>query len=279
MIQMHRHSKYTIIILIFILAIIVGLKTSNLITVIEGPQPVKLDKQINEMFNDLKYYRKVTLSYKANAINQIRLKIVDLSADSQINQLNSQASDNSYFSLIEVKNKSFQDYYQNLTQIEGFNQEKIINLEPDYDININEHINNKEMAKLQLQALLKHSAIPERVDMYNQQLENIQAEIDSLHNLKLVQEKFKNNTLIYIQVTKETVRIDQLIASLKKFGIYTFASLLLLVIFFTILYAILNNLLKLMRAMGIRTSTSTSTYYYSPKKKVKRKYKDSKDDN
>jgi hypothetical protein len=279
MIQMHRHSKYTIIIFIFVLAIIVGLKTSNLISIIDGPQPVKEDKQINEMFNALKYYRKVTLNFKSNTIDPIRLEIVKLSADPQINQINSQAANDSYFSLLEVSNISFKDYYNKIIQIKGFVQEKIINHQPDYDINIDEHINNKEMAKLQLQALLKHSAIPERVELYNQQLENIQAEIDSLHNLKMVQEKFKNNTLMYIQVTKETVRVEQIISALKRFGIYTFASLVLLVIFFTILYFILNNLLKLMKAMGIRTSSSSSSYYYSPKKKkIKRKYKESNEE-
>ena len=275
MIQMHRHSKYTIIIFIFILAIMIGLRVSNLISIINGPQPIEEDKQLNEMFNDLKYYKKVTLNYKSKAIKPIRSELIELSSDQNITLLNSQASDNSYFFLLEVSNASFNDNYKKLIQIEGFYQENIINLEPDYDINIDEHINNKEMAKLQLQALLKHSSIPERVELYNQQLENIQEEIDSLHNLKVVQERFKNNTLVFVKVVKETIQVDLIISALKLFAIYTFASILFLVVLFAILFFVLNTLLKLMKTSGIRTSSSTSSSYYSPKKKkIKRKYKD-----
>lgn len=275
MIQMHRHSKYTIIIFIFILAIMIGLRVSNLISIINGPQPIEEDKQLNEMFNDLKYYKKVTLNYKSKAIKPIRSELIELSSDQNITLLNSQASDNSYFFLLEVSNASFNDNYKKLIQIEGFYQENIINLEPDYDINIGEHINNKEMAKLQLQALLKHSSIPERVELYNQQLENIQEEIDSLHNLKVVQERFKNNTLVFVKVVKETIQVDLIISALKLFAIYTFASILFLVVLFAILFFVLNTLLKLMKTSGIRTSSSTSSSYYSPKKKkIKRKYKD-----
>ncbi len=280
MINMHKHSKYAVIILIFILSILTGLKVSNLIYTLEGPQPLNGNKQMREVFDNLKYNRKLVMEYQSKDIISLRSKIMELANLSAAVQINSEASENSYVVLLEVKNESFKEFYNSLLQMEGFYQEQFYNDAPEYDINIEEHISNKELAKMQLQNLLKHSVIPERVDQYNDQLENIQAEIDSLHNMKIQYSKFKNNTLISIESFKNINATKLLLSALKKFGIYTSITLILLVGFFIILFFILDNLLKLMKAVGIKTTgRSSSAYYYSPrKKKIKRKYKDEEEE-
>jgi hypothetical protein len=184
------------------------------------------------------------------------------------------------FNILDISNDEFNEFYEKMTQLEGFLQEKIVNIETEYDINIEEHINNKELAKNQLQALLKHSVIPERVEQYNQQLEDIQAEIDNLHSMKILQQKYKNNTLVYVQIRKNIDKTTILLSTFKKFLIFTFGSLLILVMFVLVLFFIMDNLLKLMKVIGIRTSTGSKPYYYSPKKKkIKRKYRDNKEEN
>ena len=276
MINMHKHSKYAVIILIFILSILTGLKVSNLIYTLEGPQPLNGNKQMREVFDNLKYNRKLVMEYKSKDINSLRSNIRELLNQSAAEQVNSEVSENSYVVLLEVKNESFKDFYNTLLQIEGFYQEQFYNDTPEYDINIEEHISNKELAKMQLQNLLQHSVVPERVDQYNDQLEKIQAEIDNLHDMKIRISKFKNNTLISIESFKKINKTKLLFSALIKFVIYTFITIILLVGFFVILFIILNNLLKLMKSIGIKTSgRSSSAYYYSPrKKKIKRKYKD-----
>ncbi|MFC1887483.1 hypothetical protein ACFLYK_01595 [Candidatus Cloacimonadota bacterium] len=276
MIKMHSHSKYIIIILIFIVSILVGIKTSNLKSVLDNNREVQESEKISKSFNSAQHYRKLAVIYQDGEIDTIVDKISKLAAGDDIELIYSEGSNSYFHYLLEIRNNAFEKNYALLHQIEGFLNEKIDNNnKPEYDINIDEHISNKELAKVQLQALLQHSAIPERVSQYNQQLEEIQEEIDILQNRKILQDKFENYTLVSILALRSVKHSVLILNSLKEFLIYTAISLLLIIILFTVLYVIFNNLLKFMKLIGIRTSSSSASYYYSPKKKkIKRKYKD-----
>jgi hypothetical protein len=280
MIKMHSHSKYAIVVLIFILAIVIGIKTSNLFSVLDNSQDLQEGKEISEAFEKYQYYKKLEIVFQTSELRSAMNEIDLLVADPDVILINSEAYKNSFHTFLEVKNSGYEKFYNNLHNIKGFFYENVNNSNlPEYDINIEEHLNNKELAKLQLQTLLQHSIIPERVNQYNQQLDDNQAEIDRLQNMKIALEKYAQNTLISVMVQKKKDQTQMLLSALKKFGINTFAMLFLMIVFFTILYFILDLLLKFMRLIGIKTSSATSSHYNysSRRKKIKRKYKDHTD--
>jgi len=276
MIKMHKHSKYVVILLIFFLSIVVGIKMSNLISILNVSNDLQLEEStLSKTVENLHYYRKLRVVYESIDINNIIPEIKKITPVEDISIINSERKKSFYSIILEVDNDKFDEFYEAIHTIPDFESESIFNDNlPDYNIDIDEHINIKELAKGQLQGLITHSSIPERLTKYNNQLENIQVEIDSLFGQKTLRDKYKNYTLVSIFVKQSSVKNIDAVSALKKFLIYTSVSLILFIIFFTILFIILVYLLKFMKVIGIRTSATSSSNYYSPKrKKIKRKYK------
>jgi len=276
MIKMHNHSKYILIILIFFISIIIGFKFSKISNALNQTSNLQLEDNINKTFNSLQYYRKLAVEYNVSNISNIISDIKKISTNEYVKVLNSNREGNYYVILIEVENTNFDLFYEALHSIPGFNSENILNDNSNnYNMDIKEHIKIKELAKDQLQGLLIHSSIPERLTKYNNQLEQIQQEIDGLYAQLNLREKYNNFTLVSI-VTKQNIDSkNKLISSLTQFLLYTFIALILLIIFASILYFIMIILLKFMKLIGIRTSSSTSSYYSPKKKSIKRKFKQS----
>ncbi|OPX28454.1 MAG: hypothetical protein B1H06_03210, partial [Candidatus Cloacimonas sp. 4484_143] len=101
--------------------------------------------------------------------------------------------------------------------------------------------------------------------------------IDSLNNLKTIQQHNDEFDLIYVSAVKNVTGEDRLGTAIKKFFLNTVIMMIFITIVLVITYFFFVALTKLMELLGIKAARSgkVSNYNYGysrGKKKIKRKY-------
>ena len=117
------------------------------------------------------------------------------------------------------------------------------------------------------------------ISRINKQFNRIQAQIDSLQYLAKRQKSFLHSRLFWINSFKQTKK-NSFVLQGFHFIIYSTISMIGLFILFFILIYFVNFILKLMDKAGIKTASVSSSYgpKYSSEKKIKRIYKNNKED-
>jgi len=281
MIKMHKHSKLVIILLVFFLSITIGIKVSGLMNIFKSSGDQIIDENIAKNVEKSQYLQKLSVKYSNIDLDEVVAQIKELVSADNVTILNSEKDKDYYHIQLEIKKEDYSSIYDQLLMIKGYESENIINSDsPQLEMDVEEHIKNKELLRSQLKGLITHSTLPDRITKYNTQLEEVQNEIDKLYSQQKLLEKYRNYVMISVLVKRYENKQSELISTLGKFLFYTFATLILISVFLTLLYFILTLFLKFMKVIGIQTSTSTSQYYNRPqKKRVKRKFKDPNSEN
>jgi len=278
MITVRRNIKISIVILIFIISVIAGITKSELLEFF-SPMDFRVESDDAEhIFERANYIKKARITFFADDNIKTTEKIKQLIRQKGYTAIYSKTEENYHISVVESPDTLYDYNSIWFNKIKGLQEEHVRTIElPDYSYEFLEHVKNKETTKTKLLKLISQSNLPERIHSLNKQLEDVQAEIDSLKIKNRTRNLYINNYLMLI-VVKENQRNDlDLLARLYQFIVTTIIMVIFLIIVFLILYLILVLILYLMKIMGVRTSRRSSGYYYSRpyRRRVKKIYKDS----
>ncbi|MBN1327349.1 MAG: hypothetical protein JW996_05305, partial [Candidatus Cloacimonetes bacterium] len=230
-------------------------------------------------------FKKVRFTYISNNLNRLNSEIMALLENKNNRIVFSNSNNDFIVTVYEAPESLFTINRTALTSISGFTAEDIITSDtPKYNIDIEAHLENKRITKNKLLDLIEKSSIPDRVEDFTRQLEKIQVEIDSLANQDEIRKRNLENYSLLINVIKDQKSSSNVIKAVRIFGLTTVITLIALTICLLVFYLFMTLFLKIMRLVGIKTSRdSSSTYhYYSDKpykRKIKRKYKSSGEEN
>ena len=279
MISMRKGAKLLIVLTVFVAAILIGLRKSDLIDVLSASSATINTSKAEKIFEKSPNYKKVRLTYISNDLNKINSEIMKILQNENNRIVFSNSSIDYIVTFYESPESLFSHNRTALTAISGFTSEDIITAEiPKYKIDVEAHLENKRITKNKLLDLIEKSTIPERVEYFTRQLEKIQVEIDSLANQEEIRKTNIENYSLFIKIVKDQKSSSNIIKALRTFSLTTLLTLIVLTICLFVFYFFMVLFLKIMKLVGIKTSRdSSSTYhYYSDKpykRKIKRKYK------
>ena len=278
MIRVKAEVQYFIIVVIFILAVYVGIIESGIID--NSKQQSEIDfTKTEEIFEERLNFTKIKQEYQSNDLNEIFSEIYQILAETDYEEIYSLKEGNSFVGLYEIP---IEDKFtiNSLRSLDGLESEKVMkNSELDKIINIDSNLENYETSKREIQKQLSSTAISTNSKReLRSDLDQIQSKIDSLSNLPSLVERSQNYDLIYISIKpmrEEASFTKSKISSFIKIFLFMLVVLLVGLIF---LYLLIILITKLLKIMGVRTQTSATSnynnYYSRGQKKVKRIYKD-----
>lgn len=297
MFRLRKSTKIVIIILLIAAAGYFSVRISNIETIFSsGITKIKIDdRQADNIFQKLDNDRKIKLLYSTSDLTGFTSALNNIYAENNISPHYSNNTANYYVSIFDYPKTITDSIMTRLRNLQNLNNEFLESADPDkFEINIDDHIANKERVKRTLEKKIDNAIImsDERIDHYNQQLTNIQMQIDSLRNKKNIIADLSSKNLVYLQVKNtpasgEYVLRTRRLKLIRNFLLYFVAFLFISVILLIAVNYFLILLLKLMQLLGIKTARSSSggysygsnsyrsKYSYSKPKKVKRIYKDS----
>ena len=284
MIKLKATTQYLIIVLIFILSVYIGLKDSQLLQK-SKPELTINNKQVEQIFNESINFKKIRTIYKTDNLEETLNQLSNIISEESMNDIYSIKKSNYFVGIYEFDTENYKKIINSLRSVKGLETERVEkknNVEKF--VNIDENIKNYKMSKEAIKAQLTSKAISSSSKReLRKELDRIQAKIDSLIYLPKFIEKSKKNDLLYISIQQNLASASTTSDKVKIFLKTTPLVLLGLSLGLVILYLFLILMIKLMKLMGVRTSSSGSAgngynnYYTRGKKKVKRKYKDDSD--
>lgn len=274
MIKLKKGTKLFVIVLILMLSVFFSYKFTHLGSILGSKsQALELNEPI-EMFNESSVQKKVKVSYLSKD-HKLTLKEVNkVIADFNLDTVISMQSNNVHSMVLQGSLMDFNEIIGKLRSLEGLEVERIFkNPNFKFDIDVDEHIQNKIATKIKLKDMMEKSSLPDRVKEFNAQLQKVQTSIDSLRSSKIKQSELKNDFIVNINIA-QLRNIGLLNLSIIKSFLFTFlASLFGMFVLFLIFYYFAELFLKMMKLVGIGTSHGTTGYQYNRHKKVKRVYK------
>ena len=264
MISLRKSTQYIIIILIFALSIYIGLRNSNLLK--DTGKVIKTDtSKTDEMFQKELNYKKIRLVYYVDNIPETIAQINESLKHEETVTKFSETKSGHYTTLSEIPGTEFQQVIKNLREIDGLKEDIVKTEKPSvFDINVEDHISNKKLAKVQIQERMKSSRISqEESERLISQLDRVQTSIDSLNKLKSLDEHNVKNDLIYLTVIKNIRSSESTRNKVKTFVTTTILFLAIFTVGMIILYLLMVLLFKLITVLGIRTAKEGSSSYYN----------------
>jgi len=264
MISLRKSTQYIIIILIFAISIYIGLRNSNLLK--DTGKAIKMDtSKTDEMFKKELNYKKIRLVYNANDVLGAIVQINENLKHEDVVTKFSESKLGHYTTITEIPGTEYQEIIGKLRGINGLTEDVVRTEKPSvFDINVEDHISNKKLAKVQTQARMKSSRISqdesERLEI---QLDRVQTSIDSLNKLISLDKHNAENDLIYLTVIKNIRSSESTKNKVKLFVTTTVLFLIIFTVGMIILYLLMVLLFKLITILGIRTAKESggSSYY------------------
>jgi len=277
MIKLKKGTKLFIVVLILMLSVFFSYKYTHLGDIL-GSRNQKLElPETVEIFNESSVEKKVKVSYLSKD-NKLTLKEVNqIIGEFKMETIISLQDKNIHSLVLQGSLIDFNEIIGKLRNLDGLEAERVFkNPNFKFDINVEEHLQNKIATKVKIKDMMEKSSLPDRVREFNVQLEKVQTSIDSLRSNKKKQAELKNEFILNVNIAQLKNTGLSTLTIVKSFMLTFLASLFGMFILFIIFYYFAELFLKLMKLVGIETVHSTSGYQYNRHKKVKRVYK--KDD-
>ncbi len=286
MIRLRRNTKYFIIAAMFIVSIFIGLEQSNFL---KSFRPRALSIHLTDFqktYDKASNSKKIKMVFNVEEMSVPVSELNEILSEYNIFTRNSDLKSNYTVSILEFPDSLFTDVMSDLRKIKGLTEEKVKTPEDvSFDIDIEEHLNNKIIVRERIKENLKSPRLTqEGIERLKFSLNSIQTSIDSLNNQKTIQERNRNFNLLFLTIIQKSYRTYTALRIAKSFGKFIGYFLIYMVAFIIILlilFFMMNSILKLMTALGLRTARGTSkgyNYSYgSYGRKVKRVYKGKKE--
>ncbi|MCF7857832.1 MAG: hypothetical protein K9N07_00705 [Candidatus Cloacimonetes bacterium] len=281
MFRLRRDVKIFIIVLTILFSVYLGINRSNLDKVFVHSE-IKLDiRQAENIYNDSHNNKKIRFDYEIDDLAKINSLIAEINTIESSNILYSEIKNKYSLVIVELPVEISRDILTRFRMLNGLANESIIRKGVITEsTDLKENLNNNFITKKRIQNLINESVSPETIERFREQLEIIQAKIDSLGSRNDIRKHNASNELIMIKAVKTSSGNTALRRSMIVFSITTLVSIIFLILGLIIAYYIFVLMYKLMLLLGIRTSRGDSSNYnynkksYGRSKKVKRIYKD-----
>lgn len=286
MVRLRRNTKYFIVLLMFIVSIFIGLEQSNFLKSFRQKAPSIKLTVFQKTYDKASNSKKIKMVFNVEEISVPVSELNDVLSEYNIFTRNSDSKSNYTVSILEFPDSLFTDVMTDLRKIKGLTEEKVKTPEDvSFDIDIEEHLNNKIIVKERIKESLKNPRLnQESIERLRFSLNSVQTSIDSLNNQKTIQDRNRTFNLLFLTILQKSDRAYTVMRIAKSFGKFIGYFLIYMVAFTIILFIlffIMNFILKLMAALGLRTARGTSkgyNYSYgSYGRKVKRVYKGKKE--
>ena len=278
MLRLRNDVKFLIILIAILISIFFGGKRSGLVGAF-SPQKITYDTKIaDKIFNQSDNKRKISMQFEIVENNEISNVINDIMFKEGVTTKYSDTKDNIQLHILEIPKAESESTVSSLRKVKTLKKENI-QTSPfsAFEANVEENIKNSTITKNRIQAMINRTTSPQSMANFNHQLEMVQTKIDSLNNLKTIQQHNDEFDLIYVSAVKNVTGEDRLGTAIKKFFINTVIMMIFITIVLVIVYFFFVALTKLMELLGIKAARSgkVSNYNYGysrGKKKIKRKY-------
>ena len=278
MLRLRNDVKFVIILIAILISIFFGGKRSGLLRAF-SPQKITYDTKIaDKIFNQSDNKRKISMQFEIVENNEISNVINDIMFKEGVTTKYSDTKDNIQLHILEIPKAESESTVSSLRKVKTLKKENI-QTSPfsAFEANVEENIKNSTITKNRIQAMINRTTSPQSMANFNHQLEMVQTKIDSLNNLKTIQQHNDEFDLIYVSAVKNVAGEDRLGTAIKKFFINTVIMMIFITIVLVIVYFFFVALTKLMELLGIKATRSgkVSNYNYGysrGKKKIKRKY-------
>jgi len=281
MFRIRKETKLFLVVVTIVLSIFLGIKRSNLDKIFVQSD-VKIDlSKADDIFENSFNNKKINFEFNVQDLTEINTLLTDVSTMDNANILHSELKSTYNLSVFEIPIDASDDVVSKLRSIDGISNESIQKAGiVMVNTNLKENLNNNQIAKKRIQKLINESVSPDRITSFRNQLDMVQAKIDSLGIQEEIQKHNAEFDIIMLSAVRNINGNAALRSSLSVFILTTIASLLLIIVGLIISYYIFVLMYKLMLVLGIRTSRGSSSNYnynYNKKgygRKVKRVYKD-----
>ena len=281
MFRIRKETKLFLVVVTIVLSIFLGIKRSNLDKIfIQSDVKIDLSKA-DDIFENSFNNKKIRFEFHVDDLTEINTLLTDVSTMDNANILHSELKSTYNLSVFEIPIDTSDDVVSKLRSIDGISNESIQKAGiVMVNTNLKENLNNNQIAKKRIQKLINESVSPDRITSFRNQLDMVQAKIDSLGIQEEIQKHNAEFDIIMLSAVRNINGNAALRSSLSVFILTTIASLLLIIVGLIISYYIFVLMYKLMLVLGIRTSRGSSSNYnynYNKKgygRKVKRVYKD-----
>lgn len=281
MFRIRKEIKLFLVVFTILLSLYLGIKRSNLDKIFVQAD-VKIDlSTANDIIENSFNNKKIRFEYQVEDLAEINSLLSDIRKMDHTNILHSEQKNIYNLSVFEIPTDISDEIIVKLRNINGVSNESIQKAGMVMvSTNLKENLNNNQIAKKRIQNLINESVSPDRITSFRNQLDKVQAKIDSLSIQEEIQKHNAEFDIVMLSAVKNINGNAVLRSSMSIFLVTTIASLILIIIGLIIGYYIFVLMYKLMLILGIRTSRSGgSNYNYNYGRsgygrKVKKVYKD-----
>lgn len=281
MFRIRKEIKLFLVVFTILLSLYLGIKRSNLDKIFLQAD-VKIDlSTANDIIENSFNNKKIRFEYQVEDLAEINSLLSDIRKMDHTNILHSEQKNIYNLSVFEIPTDISDEIIVKLRNINGVSNESIQKAGMVMvSTNLKENLNNNQIAKKRIQNLINESVSPDRITSFRNQLDKVQAKIDSLSIQEEIQKHNAEFDIVMLSAVKNINGNAVLRSSMSIFLVTTIASLILIIIGLIIGYYIFVLMYKLMLILGIRTSRSGgSNYNYNYGRsgygrKVKKVYKD-----
>lgn len=281
MFRIRKEMKLFLVIFTISLSLYLGIKRSNLDKIFVQAD-VKIDlSTVNDIFENSFNNKKIRFEYQMEDLTEINSLLSEIRKMDHSNILYSEQKSIYNLFVFEIPSDISDEIIIRLRSIVGISNESIQKAGMvTVNTNLKENLNNNQIAKKRIQNLINESVSPDRITSFRNQLDIVQAKIDSLSIQEEIQKHNAEFDIVMLSAVKNINGNAVLRSSMSIFLLTTIASLILIIVGLIISYYIFVLMYKLMLILGIRTSRGgSSSYNYNYNKrgygrKVKRIYKD-----
>ena len=291
MIRLRRSTKYFIVVAVFVVSILVGLDKSKLHKNFGEKKSNVNVTTASELFKKAGHFKKIKMSFYPKDYQAARKTIANELGKKGITRKFWDSTPNYMILVSEVPDSCSSEIISKLRNIQGLSEDKIYtDSDQDILINVEEHLKNKKLVKERIKSDLSNSnrrMTEDGIARLERSLSRIQTEIDSLSNQVEIHKRKKEHNLLFVTAIKQDTK-SSMKHTIQDFILTTVVMIISLTIALVIFYFLLVGLLRLMKKLGIRTAQESGKYSYnynkyygygSRNKRVKRIYKDKKEDN
>ncbi len=281
MIRLRRGTKYFIIVLVFVIAVLSGLSRADLGNAFSPSRPRIDVRRAEDIFQKADNNRKYVVEYGHEELDPIYNNVQSILKTEVIDTKIMERRAEFFVAVFSLPNEMNDEIMNQLRSIEGFEQEKLSSPQKaDFELDIDQHLQDRQLVKRRLESELTETRLlsEDRIERLSGQLTRVQTEIDSLRSLSQKRLTDQNRDLVMIKAVQQTTeQMNTFVGEIKVFSITTLITLVSLIILLLIFYFIFVAVLEVMNIVGIRTLRGSSGgYNYSKSgygRKVKRIYK------
>lgn len=274
MIKLKKATKLFIVILILMLSVFFSYKYTHLSDILGSRNQALELKETIEIFNESPVEKKVKVSYLSKDQKITLREVNKVISDFKLETILSIQDKDIHSLVLQGSLIDFNEIIGILRNLKGLEAERIFkNPNFNFDIDVDEHLQNKMATKIKIKDMMEKSSLPDRVREFNAQLEKVQTSIDSLRSSKRKQSALKNEFILNINIAQLKNTGLSTLTIVRNFLFTFLASLFGMFVLFIIFYYFIELFLRLMKLVGIGTVHSTTGYQYNRHKKVKRVYK------